>query len=302
MPVDPITAGIIIAGAAGSAYQGYQNRKAQKEANIRNAQLQYEMNRRNRQYALEDYQKEVEYANPANQMRRLKQAGLNPNLIYGKINPAIPTVKATTDKAAVIAPEKFNTNAFQSLMGNANVFNQAEVLKSQAGLAKSSEIKNYSEAAKTDRQNKLFDDLYQNTVKQAEEELINKKLKNQAQQIANQFEKESYTDRIAITKNNALAKYEDYLQKQWENSTNKFKKQYLQQQLKMIKNKNIILKWEADLTKQNVRPGDNFLYRWTADWWNNMGAMQGNDDITLYPKTQAYKRKFSPEQIKKRVH
>lgn len=55
--------------------QGFQNR-----ANRKFAMKQYSIARKD---ALSDYNMQNEYNSPASQMERLKQAGLNPNLVYG---------------------------------------------------------------------------------------------------------------------------------------------------------------------------------------------------------------------------
>lgn len=68
-----------IVGAAAMAYSAYQARKAGQEANAANRSLaEYS-------YAQDQLQwdRSNEYNSPAAQMARLKEAGLNPNLIYG---------------------------------------------------------------------------------------------------------------------------------------------------------------------------------------------------------------------------
>lgn len=60
--MDPFTlAAVVVASAATQAYSAHKQRKADKKA----------------------LQQQNEYNSPANQMLRLQQAGLNPNLVYG---------------------------------------------------------------------------------------------------------------------------------------------------------------------------------------------------------------------------
>jgi hypothetical protein len=82
MPIDPLT----IAATSGAV----------------NTILQPAMtaitNRQNRKYALEDWNRQNAYNHPAQQMQRLKEAGLNPNLVYGS--------GATTIAQPVRSPEQ----------------------------------------------------------------------------------------------------------------------------------------------------------------------------------------------------
>lgn len=74
-----------------------QNLRAQQEANERNIAFQREVNQQNIDFQREvndtNYERQLEmwektnaYNHPAEQMKRYKEAGLNPNLIYGQSN------------------------------------------------------------------------------------------------------------------------------------------------------------------------------------------------------------------------
>lgn len=68
----------------GNNYQENKNRQAQlqmNQANIDAAKQAYLVQRKD---ALADWDKQNAYNSPAQQMERLRQAGLNPNLVYGK--------------------------------------------------------------------------------------------------------------------------------------------------------------------------------------------------------------------------
>jgi len=66
----------------------YETAKAQKEAN-----------QQNREWALEDWHRQNAYNHPAQNMERLRQAGLNPNLVYGKgADMAAAVIKGTEAK------------------------------------------------------------------------------------------------------------------------------------------------------------------------------------------------------------
>ena len=80
--IDPVSATI---GAIGDVTSGFVNRKSQEEADDRNWRHTVQMWNMNN-----------EYNSPVNQMKRLQEAGLNPNLMYGQISagnasqPSIP--------------------------------------------------------------------------------------------------------------------------------------------------------------------------------------------------------------------
>lgn len=82
------------ASLGGGILQGYYNKKAASKAN---------------DYALYSWNLANEYNHPAEQMKRYKEAGLNPNLIYGQQNttsafgttgPAAPDVQGAVSRAA----------------------------------------------------------------------------------------------------------------------------------------------------------------------------------------------------------
>lgn len=79
---DPITVAAI-AGGAQLAGQGI-NALTQGNLNKKTRQYNQQMYNQQRQHSLQDWTMQNEYNSPAAQMQRLKMAGLNPNLVYGK--------------------------------------------------------------------------------------------------------------------------------------------------------------------------------------------------------------------------
>lgn len=90
--------GALIAGVA-SAVASIWSTVNQSEANRHNADIQQQINNTNvaaqqtaanleRQWALDDYAKVNTYNSPLQQMQRLKEAGLNPRMIYGSSGAA----------------------------------------------------------------------------------------------------------------------------------------------------------------------------------------------------------------------
>lgn len=76
IPAAIVAAGITAAAAGGQAIaQGKMNRKTLK--------FNKQMMKTQREWALQDWDRANQYNHPAQQMQRLREAGLNPHLIYG---------------------------------------------------------------------------------------------------------------------------------------------------------------------------------------------------------------------------
>lgn len=70
-----------------------------------NNKTQVHMMNQQRTWAVEDWNKQNAYNAPAAQMQRFKDAGLNPNLIYGQGNAGNATPVRSTDSARTNAPQ-----------------------------------------------------------------------------------------------------------------------------------------------------------------------------------------------------
>lgn len=104
MPLNPVTGGLIVAGlgaasnAANMISQGSMNKKTRK--------WNENMYRQQRADSLADWAMQNEYNHPSSQMARLRDAGLNPNLVYGNgtETTAGPVRGTSADKWTPIAP------------------------------------------------------------------------------------------------------------------------------------------------------------------------------------------------------
>lgn len=83
-------------GAGLSIFNSLSNRSAQKKANQSEQQFAIDMYNRQRQDALTDMATQNAYNTPAAQMQRYKDAGLNPNLIYGQTPAASAAVRSAS--------------------------------------------------------------------------------------------------------------------------------------------------------------------------------------------------------------
>lgn len=102
------------AGAVGSIFAAKENRKAVQDTNTANIELAKYQN----QWNLDQWNRENAYNTPAEQMRRLQAAGINPNLAFSK--GTIDNVSASSPTAAPMKVEPYlgNTQDMQSMVSN----------------------------------------------------------------------------------------------------------------------------------------------------------------------------------------
>lgn len=116
-------------GSLGSSIlNGIFGQNAQNKANETNLQIARETNQANRQLAeyewnknLEMWKMQNEYNSPASQMQRYKDAGLNPNLIYGQGSSgnatSLPKYSAPTMQPVTVHPAVFQLNNALDVLG-----------------------------------------------------------------------------------------------------------------------------------------------------------------------------------------
>jgi len=98
----PIPNEIIAGGLSGLA--GFGQSLIQANVNKKNEAFTREMYERQRKDSLADWSMMNEYNSPTAQMERFKQAGLNPNLIYGQQNTSVMARGASSGQPSREAP------------------------------------------------------------------------------------------------------------------------------------------------------------------------------------------------------
>lgn len=111
--------------SATSIYNTYQTNKANRNL----AEYSYGKD-------LEQWQREIEYNSPLNQMKRYQEAGLNPNLIYSQGNPGNSSVTSPSYKApnlsyAYRSPRFATTFDINSILG---MYNNIRSVDAEVGL------------------------------------------------------------------------------------------------------------------------------------------------------------------------
>lgn len=139
------------------------NRRAQKKQNEADRQFSIDQSNKQRAWDLEDWEKTNKYNHPAEQMNRLRQAGLNPNLVYGKgaDNTAVMIKGGAIQPVSKQEAPMMNFSASNALMQYQQLRNaqqQTDNLAQQNALM--SADKNLREAqAETERAKKAGQDL-----------------------------------------------------------------------------------------------------------------------------------------------
>ena len=159
-----LLAAIPLVGQFASAIgQGIQNRKS-REWNEKMYRIQ-------RQDALTDWQMQNAYNSPAAQMERLRNAGLNPNLVYGngaQASNASP-VRSTDVKGWNPQSPQFDTGSvlgayYDTQIKNAQLDNlktQKEVMEQQIKSAVAKELETYANTDKSKSSRDLIDTMVQ---------------------------------------------------------------------------------------------------------------------------------------------
>lgn len=145
----PIPLAVGLAGLAGSAISAWGQRRT-NQANVDNAIQQQQMAQN---WNLEQWHRQNQYNTPKAQMERFKQAGLNPNLIYGQGSPGNAAQVAPAKSG--YAERKNDLLSFQNLGGLAASAAQASNIEKQGQLLEAQALNQASQAAYTNEQKKF---------------------------------------------------------------------------------------------------------------------------------------------------
>ena len=115
----PVIGAGISAGA--NLITNRQNINYQENTNALQNKRNLELYNMQRADALSDWDRQNQYNSPSQQMQRFKEAGLNPNLIYGQMTNS-PTIRSTEAKAPdYVAPQLKGNAAAEAIMAYQNV-------------------------------------------------------------------------------------------------------------------------------------------------------------------------------------
>lgn len=124
MKMSPELIGAFVSGGSStlSSIFNYASQRATNRSNER-------MNRENNEYNLRLWQMNNEYNTPANQRRRMEEAGFNPNLMYGSMSPGNSSAPAQSESHYNNAPQIGDLGA---AFGNAyQIYKQSQLMDKQ---------------------------------------------------------------------------------------------------------------------------------------------------------------------------
>lgn len=213
--IAPLLAGGLIA-AGGSLLGGLFSSSGQKSANDTNMQIAQAQN----QWNIEQWNRENEYNTPAAQVQRLKDAGLNPNLIYGNssagaVSASSPRASGATVSNAQAGHAAGISAATQQLMNivmqqaEYNKMNaQSDLARNQADLARVNASLSEANVLKTQSQTGYYDtssqlnvsrsSLIEHQISNIDAQTLATEARTEGQNIYNRFAQRLHESNISL--------------------------------------------------------------------------------------------------------
>lgn len=242
MPIDPTVAAVATTVATQAGQQYFQGR-----SNKKTRDFNLEMYRRQRYDNLADWNMQNEYNLPKNQIKRFKEAGLNPNLIYGNGaaaggNASPPPANQTKSYEHKAAEFNLGGIADAIMLGQ-----KIQLVQAQTNLEESrrrgQDTKNYVD------QSSQFADIENRT----------KRSDLTTEQIRQISANVSYT----YAAMNKLMDQQDLTKEKLEAEVSKLKadKIHVDQMVEILKKEGKLKDWEIKLSYLGLTKADGFLYK-----------------------------------------
>lgn len=286
LPLIPLIAlGLSAIGTGIGLHQSRKNRKSQEQQNTADREFQYEMYGRQRRDALTDFRMANEYNSPEEQMNRLRQAGLNPHLVYGKgadmaaaqiRGSSVPTGNQPAPKAEFnpnLSGEFLQTLAThaqlqQSQAATDNLHQQVELSKKEAILKEAQTSESLQRTARSEFDLKQADRL---------KDLVFEKavLDNEAADTNIEFQiDENARRKLANTANVQKTMVEIQHEKLKMAKTDEERKA-IQQSIDLLSHTKEVRILEEKLAAAGLRPSDPLYYRTLMGLLNNVTERLG---------------------------
>lgn len=261
----------------------YQQKQQEKQNKIE-YERQLEAEAREYYRNLELWNRENAYNHPQQQMTRLRQAGLNPNLVYGKgADNTATSIQSVKSKAAeykikdLVAP-----NATQSINSaltthmnteqtkvNIDQTHEAIALMQKEQLLKDADLANKNiQNARSQYDLDLAKELKETVVERAK--LENKSIdsstqigieRNEREKLMNAKNMELVAQQIINTKVEELLKRQQYAQTQTEMRKIEEEIKNLQVMNENLKTEGVLKKFQAEMAKKGINPNDAWYWR-----------------------------------------
>jgi soluble cytochrome b562 len=272
----PLIGGVISGASQGSMNR--KNRKFQEHTNIDNRNFQREMTDKERAWNVEDRDFNNAYNTPAQQMQRYKEAGLNPNLIYGQGTPAISEApRGTTTHASDQQAPRIDNNfmvpimqGFMDMIKTNNLKAQTDLLEKQQQLAQSNinlnEVKTSAEQWQMDR-SRDFSSLDKELLQAA---ITNKNANTEAQVANAQFTLDSNQRAERLLRANLSKNKEEILNYQLNREMTRKQLDQLDVLIENGKLDQKLKEFEVQLSKSGLSKSDPAYAKILAEFWKNL--------------------------------
>lgn len=255
----PIAAAIAGGASLFNTISGLITNKAQVNENRRIYDLQ-------RQHSLEDYNRMVEYNSPQEQMRRFKEAGLNPNLIYGQQTMS-PTVRSSdASPAKLTAPSLDVSSLTNSLLAGYdidlktaqadNLKVQNEVLQQEATLKAAQTMKTLSEGETSQFDLQMKNELKQISLEAAKASLQQTQAQTASTEANTQFTLDQNERAKALQAPTLQKAAEEILNLRQQRSKTAADIAHTNQAIKNLKSTNVLQELDINLRKMGINPND----------------------------------------------
>jgi hypothetical protein len=255
----PLVLPLIAAGAslAGSAINaGSQSRTNQ-------SQLSYsrEMYDKQRSDALADWNRQNQYNSPKEQMMRFKEAGLNPNLIYGQQSQSPVVRSSSVEGYSPRAPQVDLGNAAAMGLQGLSTYQDTQLKDVQTNLVKE-QIKN----ASTDNMLKQLDWAEKNiklpyAQQMAESNAQALRIQNEQRLVDLQFSKDINPIRLETGQYQLNNLISDLAVKVQNMNLSKAQESLAYQTIQNLKKEGVLKQLDTNLKVQGIQPNDNVVFR-----------------------------------------
>lgn len=280
----------IIGGIAQGIYNATAGQHNAKQAAIRDRQFAREMFAKEQDAALQAWNRTNEYNSPVQQMQRLREAGLNPNLIYGKGAENVATLmKSSTGKAARETPFKPNldVNLLQPFLQFAQLKQinaQTDNIYQQNALIRNQAQKVAVETANIDWNRLRSQNFYDLEYKQREWQNLKIKTdiaftldENERKNLANTWNTRLTMQQIAESKMNVLHKKYQNAKTQAETKKIGMDIKYLNQLIQVTQDKHAFNILEYELRKDGLTYNDPYYIKMASIAAGRINKVVGQD-------------------------
>lgn len=268
----------LLIGAA-SLYAGHRankkNRQEQERQNDRDRQFNWDMYERQRRDATLDAESQNKYNAPIEQMNRLRQAGLNPNLVYGKgaentaamvrgsqgSNSSQPAPRVDNSYVSPALGQYFQTQNIQAQTDNLHA--NKTLLQKEAILKDASTAKIMQDTARGTFDLEQAQALRDDVIKAAQLGNLQTETNIELSIDKNAREELANSSSVKLTMQKILESKLDQLLKSQEVSNNPQQRELIQKQIQQIetatknlKTEGFLKQIEAELRSQGLSPSD----------------------------------------------